>query len=621
MTIFAPLNLLWLLLLVPVIIFFYLLKLKRREMVVSSVLLWSRLVKDVQANAPFQKLKKNLLLLLQLLIAILAILALARPAFFTRSLGGSNVVVVLDGSASMQSRDAGGTRFAAAQAAALKMVGDMHGGDRMMVLLSGARTHRLTGFTSDKNELRRAISSAAPLDTTTNLREALLLAVSAAGSGILSGGSRIYVLSDGAFGDLDELDTRGSEVQFVKIGSRSDNVGVVAMDVRRSFKDEGGYQMFVAVRNFSPEAKKCNLEFYRNEALIDVRPVELPPADKALGFSEKAEVFNNIVEATGILRARLDLNDDLEADNEAYSQLSPRREVNVLLVTDGNLYLEKALNLDPHVKLSTSTPSAYNGQTGFDVVVFENSGPAEVGPGAHLYINCGGPTAPVDIKGKITNATILDWERAHPAMRYVKLSQLQMSEALTATRRPWGVTLAEHEQGPALVVGEKGGVKSAYVGFPLLKTEFPLRVAFPIFFNNMVQWLATRPGQTEGLQLRTGETAPVEVPPTVTELTVTDPEGRKHRVRPEGRLAYISDTERRGIYTVEGKDFKQEFAVNLLSRDESATQPQDRIRFGRRSLAAADAGGVRTAREVWRWLALAALLILGLEWWVFHKRI
>jgi hypothetical protein len=626
---FAPLNLLWLLLLVPVIVFFYLLKLKRKEMVVSSVLLWNHLVKDVQANAPFQKLKRNLLLLLQLLIAILAIFALARPAFFTKSLGGSSVVVVLDGSASMQSRDAGGSRFDAAKAAALKMVGDMRGGDRMMVLLAGARTHRLTGFTSDRNELRRAISSAEPFDTTTNLRDTLLLAVSAAGSTVISGGSRIYVLSDGAFGDLDELDTRGSEVQFVKLGSRSENVGLVAMDVRRSFKEQGaqtgartdGYQMFVAVRNYSPQPKKSNLEFYRNEALIDVRPIELPAADRTLGFSEKAEVFDNIAEATGIMRARLDLKDDLEADNEAYSQLSPRREIKLLLVTDGNHYLTAALNLDPHVKLSTTTPSAYNGQTGYDVVVFENSGPREVGPGAHLYINCGGPSAPVDIKGKVTDATVLDWERAHPAMRYVKLSQLQMSEALTASKRPWGVTLAEHEQGPVIAVGERGGVKSAYVGFPLLKTEFPLRVAFPIFFNNLVQWLAAGPGKTEGLQLRTGDTAPIEVPPSVTELTVTDPAGRKQTVRPEGRLAYYADTERRGVYTVEGRGLKQEFAVNLLSRDESATQPQERIRFGRRSLAAADAGGVRTAREVWRWLVMLALLVLAAEWWVFHKRI
>src|SRR3954452_24972849 len=111
MQFFAPLNLLWLLWLVPVIVFFYLLKLKRREMVISSVLLWNHLIKDVQANAPFQKLKKNLLLLLQLLAALLATAALARPAFYAQSLGGGSVVVVLDGSASMQSRDAPGSRF------------------------------------------------------------------------------------------------------------------------------------------------------------------------------------------------------------------------------------------------------------------------------------------------------------------------------------------------------------------------------------------------------------------------------------------------------------------------------------------------------------------------------
>ncbi|HEU4751478.1 MAG TPA: hypothetical protein VFU47_00120, partial [Armatimonadota bacterium] len=452
---------------------------------------------------------------------------------------------------------------------------------------------------------------------TTHLRDAVLLAASVAGQ---QQGGRIYILSDGAFPEMDELDTRGSEVQFVKVGTRSENVGIVAMDVRRSFRNESTYQMFVAVRNFSPTAKKCNLEFYRNDALIDVRPVELAAAPKDPGFSEKAEVFDNISQATGILRARLDLSDDLEADNEAYSQLSTRRDLNVLLVTDGDLYLEKALNLDPHVKLSTTTPGAYNGQSGFDVVVFENTGPKEVGPGAHLYINCGGPSAPVEIKGRITNATVLDWERAHPVMRYVKMSQLQMQEALTASKRPWGVTLAEHEGGPLVVVGEKGGVKSAYVGFPLLKSEFPLRVAFPIFFNNLVQWLAARPGRTEGLQLRTAQTAPIEVPPTAKEVTVTDPDGHREKVPVEGRIAYYGNTERRGVYEVEGAGPKQEFAVNLLSRDESQTQPQDQIRFGRRSLAA-DAGTVRTAREVWRWLALLAVLVLAVEWWVFHRRI
>src|SRR5947199_733135 len=126
------LSLLWLLLLVPVIVLLYLLKLKRRAVTVSSVLLWSRLLKDVQANSPFQKLRRNLLLLLQLLIVALAIFALARPFLRVQALGGKSVVLILDGSASMKSRDrlrfaqaTGGTRFEAARRAALKMVDGM----------------------------------------------------------------------------------------------------------------------------------------------------------------------------------------------------------------------------------------------------------------------------------------------------------------------------------------------------------------------------------------------------------------------------------------------------------------------------------------------------------------
>src|SRR5947209_19835155 len=96
--------LLWLGLIVPAIVLLYLLKLKRRSVTVSSVLLWSRLLKDVQANAPFQKLHRNLLLLLQLLIVALAIFALARPFLRVHGLGGESVVLLLGGSASMRRR-------------------------------------------------------------------------------------------------------------------------------------------------------------------------------------------------------------------------------------------------------------------------------------------------------------------------------------------------------------------------------------------------------------------------------------------------------------------------------------------------------------------------------------
>jgi hypothetical protein len=56
--------------LLPIIVLFYLLRLRRTEQVVSSVYLWRKMVRDVEANAPWQRLRRNLLLLLQLLFLI-----------------------------------------------------------------------------------------------------------------------------------------------------------------------------------------------------------------------------------------------------------------------------------------------------------------------------------------------------------------------------------------------------------------------------------------------------------------------------------------------------------------------------------------------------------------------
>src|SRR3712207_9247725 len=82
--------------LVPVIVAMYLLKLRREERKVSSTFLWRRMVRDVEANAPWQRLRRNLLLLLQLLLLLLLALALARPFFRTAGIAGRNLIVIVD---------------------------------------------------------------------------------------------------------------------------------------------------------------------------------------------------------------------------------------------------------------------------------------------------------------------------------------------------------------------------------------------------------------------------------------------------------------------------------------------------------------------------------------------
>ena len=90
---------------IPVVIVFYLLKRKRVVRLVSSTLLWQRFLSETQASAPFQRLRKNWLLILQILLLIAAVLALSRPYFSAKMKPAQLRVVVLDASASMQATD------------------------------------------------------------------------------------------------------------------------------------------------------------------------------------------------------------------------------------------------------------------------------------------------------------------------------------------------------------------------------------------------------------------------------------------------------------------------------------------------------------------------------------
>src|SRR5882757_4527609 len=107
---------------IPVVIVFYLLKRKRVVKLVSNTFLWQKFLAETQASAPFQKLRKNWLLFLQIIMLILAVLALSRPFFATQAKPAQLRVVILDASASMQATDESPSRFEQARAEALKWV-------------------------------------------------------------------------------------------------------------------------------------------------------------------------------------------------------------------------------------------------------------------------------------------------------------------------------------------------------------------------------------------------------------------------------------------------------------------------------------------------------------------
>ncbi|MGI8965331.1 MAG: VWA domain-containing protein, partial [Limisphaerales bacterium] len=219
---------------IPVVILFYLLKRKRVVKLISSTLLWQKFLAETQASAPFQKLRHNWLLLLQLLLLILAIFALSRPYFSGNTKTSALRVVILDASASMQSADETPSRFEKARQEALKWVDSLRDQDQMIVLQVAAHTEVKQSATSNKSALRRALQNCDVTDSPTRLNEALKIAETLTRD---RPDAEIHLFSDGAASDYAALENKSLRLVYHQIGKSVNNLGIITLDLRANPED------------------------------------------------------------------------------------------------------------------------------------------------------------------------------------------------------------------------------------------------------------------------------------------------------------------------------------------------------------------------------------------------
>ncbi|MBA3959403.1 MAG: VWA domain-containing protein, partial [Chloroflexi bacterium] len=194
MTLLAPLALLGLLF-VPLIVAFYLLRLRRHERTVSSTFLWQALVRDVEANAPWQRLRRSLLLLLQLLVVVALVLVVARPSGERAAGLARDLVLVVDASASMAATDVFPDRLTAAKRAAIAALADLPADGRVSVVAAAESARVVANEATDRGRVSRAIESIEQSTAPGRLAEALTLAGELAER---ARGAEILVVTDDA---------------------------------------------------------------------------------------------------------------------------------------------------------------------------------------------------------------------------------------------------------------------------------------------------------------------------------------------------------------------------------------------------------------------------------------
>lgn len=300
----------------PTLIILYFLKLRRRDMEISTTLLWKKAIQDLQANAPFQRLRRNILLLLQLIVLAGVCVALAQPEMAGQKLSGNRQVIMIDRSGSMTSNDEsdgkGGktTRLEAAKKQAMALIDDMRDGgllnsdkaDTAMIIAFDSQGETLQStFTSDKELLKRRVMEITPRDGPTSIDEAMRLAKAQSpqriveGQGLLAGEPMsIQIFSDGRIPDAAKA-APGPEddVEFHRVGEEdSADVGIVGIRSERNFEDPSNLSVFVSLQNNEPRERAVDVEFLIDGVGKGIKSVTVPAASAnglALGAGAAAQ--------------------------------------------------------------------------------------------------------------------------------------------------------------------------------------------------------------------------------------------------------------------------------------------------------------------------------------------
>lgn len=655
----------------PAILSLYFLKLRRRDVVVPSTMLWKKAIEDLHVNSIWQRLRNNLLLILQLLFMGLLILACLRPGWSGMNRIGERRIYIIDNSASMGATDSAPMRLEVAKAKVRELIQDTASDDVGMVIAFSDRADVRQGFTSDKRRLIDAVESIQVTSHMTDAREALRAAAGLANPGRTSFEDNkdvqvadavpatVYLVTDGAIGDLGEAEYGKLKIEYVPVGSvDTPNLGIVGFAVERNEEKTDRLEAFARVINTGSERVDGTASLYLDDSLLDASTLSVD-AGQEVGLRFEMQGIDQ-----GKLRLELDHTDALAIDNVAYAAVRPSRQMAVLLVTAGNAALEAALKtqrVQQIADLTVETPAFLGSpeyataaaESKFDLIIFDFCSPMKMPASSTLFLGAlppedihGAPNAspaptdaPAQSKSRwkfgepVSPVIILDVNRLNPITQYLEMASVNIVEARSVTPPENGSVLMTSDSGPVFALAPRGPFQDAILGFDIVRpgnnglemnTDWGIKRSFPVFVYGVVEYLGGGTTQASAPSVRPGWPINLTLSSRATSYEIVDPKGNRTQIDrgPDGRFIF-TQTDVPGAYEVRapGLEFPVEmFCSNLFSASESNLAIGTEIKTSAEKIAATDVT-IRARQETWRWLLMIGLGLLMFEWIVFNKRV
>ncbi|MCA9607650.1 MAG: VWA domain-containing protein [Myxococcales bacterium] len=614
------------------VLLLYVIKVRRRRVEVPFRPVWQSVLREQQATSLWEKLKRWVSLLVQLLLLALVLLALGDPRPEEDDDEGRSVVLIVDTSASMNALDEEGARRRIDRAIeeARAILDQLGPRDEIMLVRMDGQLEPLTPFLADGALADELVRELEPSATAADVRDAVAFAVDSLAR---RPRGEVVIISDGAWPDV-QRERFGVDIPphvdlvWIPVGTRGDNVALTAFNVRRYPADRTAYEVYAQVRSYLDVPVTVELSLYGEGRLVEVETLTVPPEGAELRIYPEIPTSGQRLEA----RVRIVAGDAVDVfpdDDVAWALLPRARTPRVLLVTPGNLYVEAPFLLNESIDVDVIRPDAYvatnagDPSEGYDLTVFDGVTPATADRGNFLYFAPFGEHSPWTVEADVVDPIIHSTRDNHPLLRWVDgLRDVNIARARRLQLGDDDEVIASAISGaPMIVARDDIRGRRAAIAFAPTDSDLPLRIAFPVLLINAIDWFTGADGNLVE-SYRTGETWFVPLDDReLTEVDVVAPDGTRFVAQAwEGAAAWYGD--QTGFYRVEAPGGAFLVAGNLADADESRVAPADDLELGDVEIATAfTEGEVELALDPWLWLVVAAFGLLMLEWATWNRRV
>ena len=607
----------------------FLLRGRRRRLGVGTAPVWNRMLGSRAVD-----LRALLALLLEILAAAGLVFALGQPVLRGKDSERRVLGLVVDTGATSQARDGERTRLQTAVALARELVDQLPQGDRAAVIGAGPAAALLTPPTDDRKMLYRVLDQLEADDRASDPARVMPTACRFLLAHAPRAAPHLIYLGDG---QVVQGESGGCQVHHVPVGRPVSNLALTRFDARRAAGFGRGYELFVEVFNHGVREQTAQLNVFSPAATLGTQPITVPGRSAVTHTFRLDEEGGREGRLTALIRSTGGgPADGFAADDAAFALIPRGRRARVLLVTSGNLFLEKGLAVNPAIRLTTVQPAAYAGALDAarasgelpDVVVLDDVPAEPLPPGNALLFGPRAAGALFTPGAEVSDPLISNWDPDHPLLRGVKLSGLHIRKARPLKARDGARTLVASEAGPLLLATEQAsGVKRLAAAFALTDSDLPLRVAFPVMLANFIDWCVEAETIAAGRAIALGVPEPLLEPGQSGPLRVTGPDGSPVEPTASARGPALRP-DRAGFYEVSRPGGPLTLVVNfdrpadssrVVRSARSRTDPGERVLSDASVLPAAIAGltaprPTRPERPLAGLLLLCAGLLVAALW-------